>query len=282
MIGCVILTQGDRRELLVRAIDSVRSQDNVEVEVLVVINGTDDVVTPPAVDRLVMGHNTGVPVARNRGLAKVDGDLILFLDDDAELGAPDVLAQAEQRFAHRPGLGILSLRLLDPSGRAPQRRHVPRLRAGDPARSSPVTTFLGGACIVRRAVFDEVGDYPEEFFWAHEETSLAWRAIDAGYEIRYEGDLIVHHPSLPPSGTQKASYHDSRNRVLLARRHLPLPVGLLYVANWTLLAMVRTPGRWRSILRGISQGLQQPTGPRRPISWRACWRMTRAGRPPII
>ena len=50
-------------------------------------------------------------------------------------------------------LGIISFRIADPETGVTQRRHVPRLRASDPMRSSRVTTFLGGANAVRTQVF---------------------------------------------------------------------------------------------------------------------------------
>jgi hypothetical protein len=37
---------------------------------------------------------------------------------------------------------------------------------------------------------------------------------------------------------------------------------------------------WR--LRGYREGLREPCGPRRPLRWRTLWRMTLAGRPPVI
>ena len=91
---------------------------------------------------------------------------------------PDVFGRARLNWSGNS----LRLNLHSETGTT-QRRHVPRLRASDPLRSSRVTTFLGGANAVRTTVFQQVGLLPDEFFYAHEETDLAWRALDAGWMI---------------------------------------------------------------------------------------------------
>jgi GT2 family glycosyltransferase len=161
---------------------------------------------------------------------------------------------------------------------------VPRLRAGDPDRSSEVTTFLGGACAVRRSVFDEIGGFPDGFFYAHEETDLAWRALDAGYRIVYDADAVMCHPALPPTRHAEFFRLNARNRVFLARRNLPWVLAVIYVVDWVVLTLVRTrsSGSLRAWFGGLWRGLVEPSGDRRPMRWRTVWRMARLGRPPII
>lgn len=283
-VGCVILTMADRPTELGRAVDSVLGQHDVDVDCLVVVNAAAlDVDLPIGARVHVAGHNLGIPGGRNEGARRVRGDLVLFLDDDAWLGDQHMLARAAERFAAEPRLGIVSLRIVDPEGRDTARRHVPRLVVGDPEVGSEVTTFLGGACIVRRAVFDEVGWLPDDFMYAHEETSLAWRALNAGWRIRYAGDLSINHPATSPGRHAAYYYLTARNRVLLARRHLPWPIAVVYMAVWSTATLIRS--RWSGIvpsLRGFVAGFAHPRGQRDPISWRTVARMTRLGRPPIV
>src|ERR1035437_8786115 len=104
------------------------------------------------------------------------------------------------------------------------RWHVPRLRAGDPERSSVVTTFLGGASAIRRSAYLEAGGYPDEFFYGHEETDLAWRLLDRVYGLEYDAPARMCHPTLPNARYDTFRRRDGRNRVLLARRNLPWPL----------------------------------------------------------
>jgi hypothetical protein len=70
----------------------------------------------------------------------------------------------------------------------------------------------------------------------------------------------------------------------LARRHLPLPLGIVYVASFALRSTPRLRSRRdaREALRGYRDGLRGPGGERNTLSARTLWRMTRAGRPPIM
>ena len=284
-VGCVILTMGDRGDDLARAVKSVITQREVEVDCLVVINApsSDVVGSLTGARTYVAGRNLGIPGGRNEGTRRVSGDIVLFLDDDAVLSDDQVLCSAVERFAAEPRLGILSLRIIDPDGGPGARRHVPRLYVGDPAVGSEVTTFLGGACIVRRSVLEEVGWFPEDFFYAHEETSVAWRALDAGWRIRYAGDLSVCHPATAPARHAHYHYLTARNRVLLARRHLPWPVAVIYLGIWSAASLARAaPDGLMPTLRGFVEGFRHPRGPRAPMSWRTVLRMTRLGRPPIV
>ena len=158
--------------------------------------------------------------------------------------------------------------MTDPDGGIGQRRHVPRLRAGDPERSSPVTTFLGGACAIRRSAFLQVGGLPERFFYAHEETDLAWRLLDAGYRIEYDAQTVMYHPQVPPDPPRRFYRLNARNRVWLARRNLPWPLAVLYLLNWVVLDPDRRALRvtaLRAWFKGFTEGLREPAGERRAM-----------------
>jgi hypothetical protein len=284
-LSVVVLTMGNRPAELERAVDSALNQKDVEVEVVLVGNGADVPGSwPDNVTVMRLPENVGIPSGRNRGVEATSGELILFLDDDGWYESTGLGAHLRDRFIADPKLGIVSFRVRDPEGGPGERRHVPRLRAGDPLRSSEVTTFLGGACAVRRAVFDAAGGLPEDFFYAHEETDLAWQALNAGYHIVYDADCVMFHPAVAP--TRHAMFYrlNARNRVWLARRNLPWPVALTYLAVWVgmTVARERKLASLRPWFGGFREGWRKPAGPRRPISWRTVWRMTRLGRPPII
>lgn len=287
-VGCVVLTTGQRPVELAAALASVRAQRDVTVDTVVVLNADPSVDRPDVGDaRLVEpGSNLGIPAGRNLGVDDLAADVgvVLFLDDDAEVVGAATLAAVVELFAADDRLGVVTLRLVDPVTGRTERRHVPRLRVGDPTRSSEVTTFLGGACVVRVAPFRAVGGLPAEFVYAHEETSLAWRLLDRGYRIRYEGGLTIAHPAAPPA--RHDTYHrlTARNRVLLARKHLPAILGIVYVALWLVVGLVRTRDRAgrAAALRGFVEGVRFQGVERDPISWSTVRRMTRLGRPPLL
>ncbi|MCF3144817.1 MULTISPECIES: glycosyltransferase family 2 protein [Streptomyces] len=288
-IGAVVLTMGNRPEELRALLDSVAKQHGDPIETVVVGNGSPLPELPEGVRTVELPENVGIPAGRNVGIEAFgpggsDVDVLLFLDDDGLLAREDTAELCREAFAADRELGIISFRIADPDTGETQRRHVPRLRASDPMRSSRVTTFLGGANAVRTHVFEEVGGLPDDFFYAHEETDLAWRALDAGWQIDYRSDMVLFHPTTAPA--RHAVYHRmvARNRVWLARRNLPALLVPVYLGVWFLLTLARRPSRpaLRAWLGGFKEGCVTPCGPRRPMKWATVWRLTRLGRPPVI
>jgi GT2 family glycosyltransferase len=284
MIGCIILTQGRRPAELAAALDSLAAQRGVRLDVVVVGNGWTPEGLPDGVRGLALAEDRGTAAGRNAGVGAVDGELLFFLDDDAGLAAPEALARVAARFAANPGLGLLQPRVRASDGGPPPRDWVPRLRVGDRARSSEATAVWEGAVAARRTVFEQVGGWPGGFHRGHEGVDLAWRVMDTGHSVVYAGDIEALHPSYPTAPYDVSPYFGARNRVFLARRHLPWPLGVFFVAAFAvrMLPILRTPSRARAALRGFRDGLREPCGPRRRLRVNTLWRMTRAGRPPII
>ena len=283
-LSCVILTLGDRPAELRRAVGSVLDQEGPPIETVVVANGAAPPPLPAEVKTVLLPTNVGIPGGRNAGVTACSGEVILFLDDDGWYGCRAVAGHVRRRFTADPSLAVLSFRVSDPEGGPGQRRHVPRLRAGDPGRSSAVTTFLGGACAIRRNAYEQVGGYPAGFFYAHEETDLAWRLLDAGHRLEYDAGAQMLHPAVLPSRHAQFYRLNARNRVLLARRNLPWPLAVAYLFDWALLMLARERSirALRPWFAGFAEGWRTDPGERRPISWRTIWRMARTGRPPLI
>jgi GT2 family glycosyltransferase len=283
--GCVVLTAGRRPDDLRAAVESLLAQRGGEVDVVVVGNGCEPHGVPEGVRVVALRADDGIPAGRNAGVPHVRGELLFFLDDDARLASPDALARVAHEFARDPGLGMLQLRVepLEPGG-ARSRDWIPRLRNGDPARSSAITVVWEGAVAIRRELFERVGGWPAPFRFVHEGVDLGWRVMDAGYDVRYAGDVVALHPSPTGSPHGYSYYFGARNRVWLARRYLPLPLGALYVTAFALRTVPRLKSRRavQEAARGYRDGLRGPGAGRSRLRARTLLRMTRAGRPPIM
>ncbi|NRD27182.1 glycosyltransferase family 2 protein [Frigoribacterium sp. VKM Ac-2836] len=288
-IGVVSLTQGRRPADLRRGLDSLLAQRDVELDVVCVVNGRDAeaaaVEVPTAVRILELPENVGIPAGRNRGAETVSGEWIFFLDDDASLPSERFLADAVAVMRADPEIGLLQPRVVDPDGAVNPRRWTPRLRKGDPRRSSDVFSVWEGATLLPRDVFDGCAGWGEPYFYAHEGIELAWRVWAQGRRTWYEGSLVANHPAIDPA--RHAEYYrlNARNRVWLAKRNLPWPLVPVYVASWTavqLLRWARTPQRLRPWFAGWVEGWREAPGGRRSIGWVTVLRMSRAGRPPVL
>jgi GT2 family glycosyltransferase len=282
--GCIVLTEGRRPDDLAAALDSLIRQRGVDLDIVVVGNGWTPAGLPAEVRSVSLAENLGAAKGRNAGAAEAHGELLFFMDDDARLADDDALSRIAAMFASEPDLGAVQLRLADPDGLPGLRHWVPRLRVGDRTRSSEIVAMCEGAVAVRRSVFEQAGAWPEPFFLHHEGIDLGWRIWDAGYRMWYAGDVVAFHAARKAKLHGDIHYLGSRNRVWLARRRLPVPLATAHVTVWFALtaARLRSARDAQASLRGFRDGLREPPGERRPLRWRTVWRMTRAGRPPII
>ena len=314
-VGVVSLSQGTRPEDLAAGLASLAAQTGVDLDVIVVGNGWAPTGLPDGVRGLALETNVGIPAGRNRGAEQVRGEWIFFLDDDASLPSPTFLADAIAIATADPRIGLLQPRVDDPTGLSTPRRWIPRLRKGDPRHSSPVFSVWEGATLLppRRwiprlrkgeatdssyvfsvleaavlmptRVFEDIGGWGDPYFYAHEGIGLAWRVWADGRIAWYEGDLVAHHPVIDPR--RHATYFrlNARNRVWLAKRNLPWLLVPFYVGSWTLVQLLRSIrnreglGAW---FGGWVEGWRERPGGRVGIGWATVWRMTIAGRPPII
>ena len=271
MIGCIVLTQGRRPAELAAALDSLAAQRGVELDVVVVGNGWEPVGLPDGVRarRARRGPRDRRPGATPAS-ARSAGELLFFLDDDARLAAPDALARVAARFAAIRGLGLLQLRVRSSDGgaaaarlgAAPARRRPGPLerrdrrlggRGGDPPHGVRAGRRLAGGVPLR----------------GHEGVDLAWRVMDAGHRVLYAGDIEVLHPSYRTAPHDVLAYYGARNRVCLARRHLPLPLGVLYVAAFVA-AHAAGPAHARPRPRRAARLPRRPARAVRPAPPPAC------------
>ncbi|MCZ0980174.1 glycosyltransferase [Streptomyces diastatochromogenes] len=287
-VGVAVLTMGTRPAELRALLDAVAAQDEPAARIVVVGNGTGSLpALPEGVTGVELPENRGVSGGRNVAIETLksfgDVDIVVDLDDDGLLVDQDVFRRLADLYDGDPTLGVVSFRIADETGET-QRRHIPRLGAKDPLRGGEVTTFLGGGHGLSMRMLDEIGGWPEDFFFTHEETDLAWRALDAGWKVIYEPKLLLQHPKTSPA--RHAVYYrmTARNRVWLAKRNLPALLVPVYLGVWTLLTLARTrslPGL-KAWFGGFAEGVRRSCGPRTPMRWTTVLHMTRLGRPPVI
>nr|WP_279672543.1 glycosyltransferase [Flexivirga meconopsidis] len=279
-----MLHMGDRPAELARALQTLRAQEGVELDVVIVGNGWEPVGLPDWVRTVHLPENVGIPEGRNVAARECRGELIYFYDDDASLPTPDILARLAEVILADDRVAVAQPRGADPDGRPSPRRWVPRFDVRDGGKAGPATWFWEAVFMIRRTAFEESGGWPGQFFFGHEGIDLAWRLVDAGWRIEYVPSVVVHHPAT--SAARHAIYYrtNARNRVWVARRNLPAPLVPVYLGAWTAvtLARVHDPESLKVWFKGFAEGVRTDAGERRPMSWRTVGRLTRAGRPPVI
>jgi GT2 family glycosyltransferase len=287
LVAWVILTMGDRPGLLSSAVASVLATSGCG-QVLVVANGTSAkgvAQALPADERLNVvesAENLGVPGGRQFGIDHVadDIELIGFLDDDARLFSPGADLAIDTAFSDET-TAVVSFRIVDEAG-VSTRRHVPRPGSQSADRSGPVVTFLGGSSVIRRSAYVAAGGYWADLWYGHEELDLAWRLADAGWSVQYLADVQIQHPRSDIARHADGWRLTGRNRVLVGRRNLPLPVLLVHVTLWLGLGWWRAPAECRSAYVSGWRSGWSVSVQREPMRWATVWKLTRLGRPPVL
>jgi glycosyltransferase involved in cell wall biosynthesis/GT2 family glycosyltransferase len=200
-------------------------------------------------------ENIGVTRGRNLLVQLASSDVVVFLDDDAVFLTGDGALVADA-FARDPALGALAFLVRRADGHVESSEWPFRGAPHETDRARPAAYFLGGACALRRDAFLAAGGYDESFFYSTEEIDLAFTLARLGYSIAFAPGVIVEHrPSAAGRIADPAvPALRLRNRIALARRHLPAPIALVHVAAWGL--------RSAREARGVD-GLP---------AWRAAWR----------
>lgn len=235
---------------------------------------------PDAAGRWIRSdENLGVAGGRNRLADEARSDILVFLDDDAVFIAPQI-ARATELFAADPRLAVVAFRVQRAGGEVLS-REVP-FRGSSPDADTPrdAAYFLGGAHAIRRSAMRDVGGYDDRFFYDGEETDLSFALLGAGWRIRYEPSIVVEHRPARKGRVRapEVAALTWRNRLLIARRHLPWPIAAIHVTAWGLKSglLAMRSGDVRPWLRATRQGFRMPVE-RAPVAWRVLQRAHRLG-----
>jgi glycosyltransferase involved in cell wall biosynthesis len=134
-------------------------------------------------------RNAGPGAARNAAARGARGEFLAFTEDDC---VPDRnwLAHAERRLAQERDLDVLDGATLKPGGR--------------PVRAQPGADplYLPTNLFVRRALFERMGGYCEDFFeggvYFREDSDLGFTLEESGAKIARDRTVIVTHPDEHP------------------------------------------------------------------------------------
>lgn len=165
--------------------------------IVVVDQSVDD-----ATERLVRGvpglrylrSEPGISRARNVGLRAAETPYVAFTDDDVTL-PPRWLGEIVRIFKETPDAGAVCGRGVTSAGAL-----LPGVRPGVYRwPKNPFGLGHGFNVAFRRAVFDEVGLFDEEFgggaqYLAGEDTDMLYRVMKAGWRVVCSDDItVVHH-----------------------------------------------------------------------------------------
>ncbi len=198
----VIIPTYNRKHLLARVLKSVFEQSfpAKDYEVVVADDGSSDgtkeyVLSLKPKCELVYAYqeNKGRGKVRNFGVTHSKGSILAFTDDDCVV-SKDWLKNAAESFTSEKIGGVRGRTTTDVTDITPLSRPV-FSEGGDQTCN----------IFYRRKVFDEVGGFKLGQF--REDTDLAFRVSEAGYEMPYNSKVEVRHPATKYTIKQLISKH---------------------------------------------------------------------------
>jgi GT2 family glycosyltransferase len=186
-------------------------------------------------------ENLGVAKGRNFALQKATGSILIMLDDDAELQNKDclilLLKEFEKKNTTRPK-AIISFKVLYYETLEMQVNAFPHKQFSLNKDKEFLETYYyaGGAHAIKRSVLEEVGMYPEDFFYGMEEYDLSYRILNAGYSIIYSNKIVMLHKESPLGRKPKEEKLRMMwvNKSKVCWRYLPLKYFASTAMLWSL------------------------------------------------
>ncbi len=215
----------------------------------------------------------GVANARNEGVGRRRGRIVLFLDDDVILLGKDFIASYLRALAD-PQVGGVSGRVVERINRPNARQTVARVSIGgrtldnmSGTKPVPVHGLKGGNMSLRAEIFDQIGGFDRNFGGTGllEEADFSTRVRAAGWKLMFQPHAELFHFSAPAGGNRVESdlrreWWRFRATAYYIRKHRG-PLGLLpFLLTFTLIGLrcawrERTPTAMPYLATGMKAGL---------------------------
>lgn len=216
----IIIVNFNGGEVLLGCLESLeKSSPSIPYEVIVVDNcstdGSPDLVEQrfPNVLLIRQPQNRGFGAGNNVGAKFAKGEFLFLLNPDTIL-SEDILPHLIEIMQQDPTIGIVGPKLLNPDGSlqlsvSPALSIAGEYQARNQAKSynlrnktlfsqkfkdiQEVDIVVGAAFFIRKALFDSIGSFDENFFMYFEESDLCRRVQNNGWKIFYTPKVSLIH-----------------------------------------------------------------------------------------
>jgi N-acetylglucosaminyl-diphospho-decaprenol L-rhamnosyltransferase len=291
----IVIVNWNSRSLLRECLAALDQSDIAErLNVIVVDNASTDgsaeglAVERARFDLVLNGENRGFAAACNQGAKRGAAPFLLFLNPDVRVKRDAVASAA--RYLNEPahsGVGILGIQLLDSEG------HVQRSCARAPTAATlllrslfldqllpalvpphfliewdhddtrPVDQVMGAFLLIRRDLFERLGEFDERFFLYYEDVDLCVAARRAGWSVvHHAGAQAVHVGQGTTSAVKdrRLFYHANSRVEYCAKRHgrtatimlVGLILGVEMPVRWLHATVSRSPQEGWLVIRGMA------------------------------
>lgn len=239
----IIIPNYNGAKYIKECIDSVYNQTYKDYELIVVDNASMDDSNKiieenyPQIKLIKNNTNTGFSVAVNQGIKTAKGEYVLLLNNDtlAEPTWLEALVRTIEKDTRIFSVCSKMIRYREKDKIDDAGDYYTILgwsyKRGDGksaslySKTEEVFSSCAGAAIYRKAIFDEIGYFDENFFAYLEDMDISYRAKLNGYKNIYCGDAEIYHIGSATSGSRYNEFKvklAARNNIYLIYKNMPL------------------------------------------------------------
>lgn len=216
MLSIVYITCNRKNELI-KSIESCESHVSIEHEYVIIDNGSTDDTEQCIIEKIAEGYpiryllqdrNHGVSGGRNIGFKEANGDICYFIDDDATIVSKGlVLDSAYQYMKDNPSILAMGTDCYDTE----RERQLVGLRKKGSILNSfcLIRSYVGCSHFIRKENFPYAFLYPDNLMYGSEE-------LYGGMSVYRAGGMVMQYPLLKILHEPSKKTREGRN---VRRRH---------------------------------------------------------------
>ena len=227
----IVIATWNGKQHLEACFTAVGAQQDVTTETILVDNASTDGTAEFVAERfpwvrvIRLAENRGFAGGNNAGAREARGRYLALLNNDTAAD-PRWLRTLLDGLDEAGGFALATSRIVyfdDPEvidsagdgllrhGGAFKWHHGAHVSVA--LESREVFGVSGAACLMPRALFEELDGFDEDFFASHEDVDLSYRARLLGYRCRYVAGAVVRHRGSATLGRRStfAVFHGQRN-----------------------------------------------------------------------
>lgn len=262
LVSVVVVTK-DRHKDLEECIGSYINSDYKPLEIVVVDNNSKTPVKNWVsrkfrnIKIITLKENVGAAEGRNVGLSESMGDYILFTDDDA-CAAPDMVTKLVCVFKKKKSAGIVQPLVYDKQKKnfLQGAGHDINLLTGritawgvkeeDKGQYNGIREVPMCGCVwmVKKSVFEKIGNYDEDYFIPYEDSDFSLRARKAGYKLYCVSSAKAWHQGIKKTfvhpwvewlgiTSPERAYRVARNKIIFMKKNAPFLNSIFFLVVMT-------------------------------------------------
>ena len=201
----ILIPCHDGMDCIGNCLNSIMGTSGPPYEVIVIDNDSRDqslriVRSHSSVRIIANSSNQGFARAVNQGAEVARGKFLAILNQDTEVD-PNWLLHLTSVLKTDPTVAICGPKILDANDRSTIQQlgvRVDRFGFGMYIcndRGTPQDVFMvsGAAMVIRKEVFDLIGQFDPDYFMFEDDIDLCWRARLAGFRIVSNPQALVYH-----------------------------------------------------------------------------------------